>query len=73
MSNEIIQRGSTIIINEVLPRMKKGGILPHPELMAFLVKLKQEGLLSHIYLRKILDAEMFKENWDKSLEELENA
>ena len=70
MNKELIQEASTIVINEVNPRLKRGGILPNSGLLALLIKLKQCGKMTHIQLRKCLEAEMFKENWDKSFEEM---
>ena len=71
MNKDLIQEASTIAINEVAPRKKRGGKLPHPKLFALLVELKHYGKISHIQLRKCLEAEMFEENWNKSFEEIE--
>lgn len=70
MNKELIQEASTITLNEINPRLKRGGILPSASLFALLVELKHYGKITHIQLRKCLEAEMFKENWDKSFEEI---
>ena len=67
----LTQELSSIIINEVKPRLDRGGIYPNSEVFAFMVKLKHEEKISHRQLRQYLEAEMFKENWDKSLEEID--
>lgn len=70
MNKELIQEASTIVINEVAPRIKRGGILPNAKLFAILVELKHYGKITHRQLRQCLEAEMFEENWNKTLEEI---
>ena len=54
-----IQIASSMLINDIAPRLKKGGKMIPARLVAFLATLKHEGKLSHYQLRQFLDAEMF--------------
>lgn len=62
---------SNILINEIKPRMERGGKFVNYKFLAYLVYLKHTGRLSHRELRIILEAEMFKENHSKSLKEIQ--
>ncbi len=46
------------IINEIGPRLKKGGAIP-PLMVASLVQLEEEGTLTRVQTRKYLDENMF--------------
>ena len=59
------QQISNIIIQEINPRLKKGGKMPNPNTVAFFIELKNKGLINHITLRKFLDYEMFPNNHEE--------
>lgn len=51
---------ATLIMEEVAPRLKKGGIMPDPIQFSMLVQEKTNGRLSTLQIRDILDGLMFK-------------